>query len=187
MRSVCKLMWLGVKRLGQFRNALIYYLFNYWVTYFPIHFVRIFYLRKLMGIRIGKRSFIHMGCMFYESVSIGHNSVIGRSCHLLGNITIKDNVSVTAQSYIFSSSHYKDSPVFKAYTKPVVIENYAWIGARAMILPGVTVGVGAVLAANSTATRNIPDYAVYAGSPAKEIGIRSRDLIYTLNYSPYLQ
>ena len=180
-------MQLGARRIGQFGTALIYYVFNYWMTYFPVHFIRIFYLRRLMGIRVGEKSFIHMGCVFYENVSIGRNSVIGRSCHLLGNITIKDNVSITAQSYIFSSSHYKDSPVFEAYTKPVVIESYAWIGARAMILPGVTIGTGAVLGANSTATRSIPDYAVYAGVPAKEIGVRSRDLRYKLSYSPYFQ
>jgi acetyltransferase-like isoleucine patch superfamily enzyme len=171
------------------RSAMmvIYYVFNYWITYFPIHFLRLCYLKYLMRIKIGKHSFVHMGCLFYDDVSIGNNSVIGRSCHLLGHISIGDNVSVTAQTYIFSSSHYKDSSTFEAFTKPVVISDRAWIGARAVITPGIKVGIGAVLGANSTATKDIPDYEVHAGSPAKKIGQRSRDLSYQLNYAPYLQ
>lgn len=187
MNSVRDIFLIGVRRVGQFWTALVYYAFNYWLTYLPVHFIRIFYLKHLMKIRIGRDSFIHMGCVFYEHVSIGHNSVIGRSCHLLGNITIKDNVSITAQSYIFSSSHYKDSPSFEAYTKPVIIEDYAWLGARVMVLPGVTIGRGSVLGANSTVTKDVPEFAVYAGVPAIQIGVRSRDLTYTLAYSPFLQ
>lgn len=187
MKSARDIFLTGARRGGQFWMALVFYVFNYWLTYLPVHFIRVFYLKRLMGIRVGRNSFIHMGCVFYENVSIGRNSVIGRSCHLLGSITIRDNVSITAQSYIFSSSHYKDSPKFEAYTRPVVIEDYAWLGARAMVLPGVTIGRGGVLGANSTATKDIPEFTVYAGVPAKQIGVRSRDLTYTLAYSPFFQ
>jgi acetyltransferase-like isoleucine patch superfamily enzyme len=187
MRSVRDIFLVGARRGTQICTVLVYYAFNYWLTYLPVHCLRVFYLRRLMRIRVGRGSFIHMGCVFYERVSIGRNSVIGRSCHLLGNITIKDNVSITAQSYIFSSSHYKDSPTFEAYTRPVIIEDYAWLGARAMVLPGVTIGRGSVLGANSTATKDIPEFSVYVGSPAKQIGVRSRHLTYTLAYSPFLQ
>lgn len=187
MKSLREIFFIGASRCGQLKTALVYYVFNGWVTYLPIHFIRIFYLRRLMGIRVGRNSFIHMGCVFYEHVSIGRNSVIGRSCHLLGNITIKDNVSITAQSYIFSSSHYKDSPSFEAYMRPVIVEDYAWLGARAMVLPGVTIRRGGVLGANSTATKDIPEFTVYAGVPARQIGVRSRHLAYTLDYSPFFQ
>ena len=187
MKSLRDIFPIGARRSRQFWTTLVYYVFNSWVTYLPIHFIRVFYLRRLMRIRVGRNSFIHMGCVFYEHVSIGRNSIIGRSCHLLGNITIKDNVSITAQSYIFSSSHYKDSPTFEAYTRPVLVEDYAWLGARAMVLPGVTIGRGGVLGANSTASKDIPEFAVYAGLPARQIGVRSRDLTYTLAYSPFFQ
>lgn len=187
MKPVRDIFLIGVRRARQFVTALAYYIFNYWLTYIPVHFIRIVYLRRMMGIRVGAGSFIHMGCVFYENVSIGRNSVIGRNCHLLGNITIKDNVSITAQSYIFSSSHHKDSPKFEAYTRPVIIEDYAWLGARAMVQPGVTIGLGAVLGSNSTATKDIPEFTVYAGVPARQIGVRSRDLTYTLAYSPFFQ
>jgi acetyltransferase-like isoleucine patch superfamily enzyme len=168
-------------------QAFIFYLFNYWLTFLPIYWVRKFYLQKMMGIKIGKQSFIHMGCIFYTNVKIGNNSVIGRQCHLLGDITIKDNVSITAQTYIFASSHYKDSPIFETYCSPVVIEDYAWVGARAMILPGVRIGKGAILGAASTATKSIADYSISVGSPAKHVGNRSQKLDYNLVYFPYFQ
>ena len=174
-------------RPREFFQNLNSYLYNNVITYFPSYIIRKFYLTKFLGIKIGKGSFVHMGCLFYRNVKIGNNSVIGRQCHLLGNITIKDNVSITAQAYIASSSHYVQSSLFEAYTSPIVIEDYAWIGARAMILPGVKIGKGAVLGATSTATKSIPDYSIYAGSPAKAVGVRSKNLEYQLNYSPFFQ
>lgn len=168
-------------------RSFIFYVYNYWLTFFPVYWVRRLYLRRVMGIAVGKQSFIHMGCIFYANVEIGNNSVIGRQCSLLGNIKIKNNVSITAQTYIFSSSHFKDSPVFEAYSKPVVIEDYVWIGARAMILPGVTIGKGAILGAASTATKNIAEYSICVGAPAKPIGHRNVDLAYSLEYFPYFQ
>lgn len=170
-----------------FCHAFRFYLYNYWITNCPVYLLRLLYLRHILKIEIGTKSFVHMGCLFYENVKIGSNSVIGRECHLLGNITIKDNVSITAQTYIISSSHYKDSPDFEAYTKPVVIDDFAWIGARGMIMPGVHVGKGAVLGSASVATKDIPEYCVFVGSPAKEVGKRSKDLKYKLDYSPYFQ
>lgn len=163
------------------------YLFNNILTYLPIYLFRLFYLRYILKMRIGKNSFIHMGCRFNGNIIIGNNSVIGRSCILMGDILIKDNVSVTAETYIFTSSHYANSSTFECFYKKVVIDDYAWIGARAMILPGVHIGKGAILGAASTATKNIPNFSIYAGVPAKKIGVRKEKLEYILNYFPYFQ
>jgi len=168
-------------------KSFLFYFYNYWITRFPCHALRVAYLRYVLGLEIGEQTFIHMGCLFYAGVKIGRNSVIGRECHLLGDITIRNNVSITAQTYIFSATHDKDSPDFSAYSKPVIIEDYAWIGARAMVLPGVHIGRGAILGSASTATRDIPDFCISAGSPAKRIGQRSQDLTYKLVYFPYFQ
>lgn len=168
-------------------QSFVFYLFNNWLTNFPNYALRKFYLKNIMGIKVGQQTFIHMGCFFYPKVQVGNNSVIGRQCHLLGDITIKDNVSITAQTYIFASSHYKDSSTFEAYVSPVVIEDYAWIGARAMILPGVKIGKGAILGAASTATKSIDDFAICVGTPAKQVGVRSEALDYNLVYFPYFQ
>jgi acetyltransferase-like isoleucine patch superfamily enzyme len=170
-----------------FFRALKLYIYNNILTHVPIHCLRVFYLKKILKIKIGKSSFIHMSCRFEGKINIGDNSVVGRKCILLGNITIKNNVSITAETYIFTSTHIADSNTFDASYGSVVIEDYAWIGARAMIMPNVVIGRGAILGAASTATKNIPEYAIYAGSPAKEIGLRSKLINYTLNYHPFFQ
>lgn len=181
----------SIHNIDDFVRALKYYFYNRGFTNFPNCRFRTFYLRHVLGIKIGKKTFIHMGSFFEgNNIIIGNNSVIGRNCYLGGSggkLTIKNNVSITAQTYIFCSTHLKNSPVFECISSNVTIEDRAWIGARAMILPGVRIGEGAILGAASTATKNIPDFAVWAGTPAKQIGVRSRNLKYTLNYFPYLQ
>jgi acetyltransferase-like isoleucine patch superfamily enzyme len=173
--------------LAKFYSAFLYYFYNYWLSRFPWHGFRVTYLRRVLGFEIGPMTFIHMGCLFYGKIKIGRNSVIGRECHLLGDITIGNNVSITAQTYIFSATHFKDSPDFSAHSVPVVIEDYVWTGARAMILPGVRIGKGAILGAASVATKNIPEFSVAVGSPARSVSQRSRDLTYELNYFPYFE
>lgn len=172
---------------SEFFQGLKFYLYNNLVSYLPIHLVRNLFLRHILGIKIGKFSFVHMGSRFQGTISIGNHSVIGRNCVLLGDITIKNNVSITAETYIFTSSHIVNSAYFECFYTKVVIEDYAWIGARAMILPGVRIGKGAILGAMSIATKNIPDYSIFAGNPAKEIGQREKELAYKLAYSPYFE
>lgn len=177
-----------------FLEGLKYYLFNNFFTFFPNYRLRIIYLKYVIGISIGKECYIHMGCFFEgNNVIIGDNTVIGRNCYIGSStgtgatITIKNNVSITAQTYIFCSTHLTNSPVFECVSKDIVIEDYSWIGARAMILPGIKIGKGAVLGAMSVATKDIPDYGVYAGVPAKEIGKREEHLSYLLQYFPCFQ
>lgn len=174
--------------LTQITKWFGFYIFNFWITNFPIHFVRILYLKYILRIKIGKRTFIHMGCFFEgNNTIIGDNNVIGRWCFFGGGgtITVGNNVSITSKTYIFSSTHDVNSPSFAMKYTDVVIEDYVWIGANAMVMPGVKIEKGAMLAAMSTATKNIPPYTIFGGTPAKEIAKRSSELNYSLNYSPY--
>lgn len=165
------------------------YLYNHWLTNVPSNRVRVAYLRHVLGYDIGARTFIHMGCFFDgDRISIGDNSVIGRQCFLGGSggaLSIGNNVSITARSYMFCASHDPNSPTFEAVYGDVVIDDYAWIGAGATIQPGVRVGRGAVLGAVAVATKDVPAYGIWAGVPAKQIGTRNPELTYTLDYSPY--
>jgi maltose O-acetyltransferase len=128
-----------------------------------------------------------MGARFSGTIKIGDNSIIGRNCILIGNITIKNNVSITAETYIFTTSHIINSPTFACFYKEVIIDDYAWIGARAMILPGIKIGRGSVVGAASTVTKDVPDNSIVAGAPAREIGKRTLIPEYTLMYSPFFQ
>lgn len=173
---------------AEWREILIhlrFYLYNHLVTHVPNSMLRRIYLRSVLGFRIDKSAFIHMGSFFSGRISIGRNSVIGRKCTLLGEITIGDNVSITAETYIFTSSHDVNSPSFDCHYRPVTLKNRSWTGARAMIMPGVTLGEGAVLGAMSVATKTIPDFSIFVGAPAKEIGKRNPDIHYEIRYDPY--
>jgi acetyltransferase-like isoleucine patch superfamily enzyme len=161
------------------------------VTNVPNHKLRLFYARKFLQIKIGVNTSINMGCFFAgKNIEIGNNTVIARNCHLDGRapdgyIKIQNNVSIAPECYILSMTHEPNSPTFEAISKKVIIEDYVWIGTRAMILPGVKIGKGAILGAGSTATKAIPNYSIQVGSPSKEIAKRTTELIYELNYFPY--
>ena len=85
-----------------------------------------------------------------------------------GGITIEDGAQIAANVQLISNNH--DSYDLAVLTcKPVLIKKAAWIGAGATILPGVSVGKHAVVGAASVVTKDVPDYAVAVGNPAKVI------------------
>ena len=89
-----------------------------------------------------------------------------------GNLTIGDRVSIAPRVTVVTSSHPNNSRIrsFAPVQKgPVVIAEDAWIGAGAVILPGVTIGRGAVVGAKSVVSEDVPELTVVAGSPAKSI------------------
>src|SRR5439155_22180362 len=83
------------------------------------------------------------------------------------------NVNISPGVWIFTDSHDLHDPLFPEVLAPVTIADYVWVGSRAMIQPGVTVGEGAVVAAGSVVTRNVDPYTVVAGVPARPIGTRT--------------
>jgi acetyltransferase-like isoleucine patch superfamily enzyme len=176
-------------RFSIFVRALKYYFYNNYLTNFPSYKIRTAYLRSILKIQIGQDTAIHMGCFFAgNNITIGRNTVIARDCYFdgrLGFIEVRNNVSIAPEAYILTMSHSVNSPTFDAVVKTVVIEDYVWIGARVMILPGVIAGEGCVLAAASVITKSVNPYDVVAGSPAKKIGERTKGLTYNLTYFPY--
>ena len=175
-------------RLYKFLGACAYYLYNNAVTNIPLYSVRHFYLRTLLGIHIGKKSAVHMGCFFTgRTTTIGDYTTVNSNCYLDGRvgITIGNRVSISPETYIVSLSHDTQHRNFPIVGKEVVIKDYVWIGARAMILPGVTLNEGAVVGAGSVVTKDVPAYTIVAGVPAIKIGERTRDLDYKVSYFPY--
>ena len=137
-------------------------------------------LLVLMGAKIGSRP------IFYPGVWIapGRNLIVGDDVDFAldvllttsGGIRIGDRVLIGYRAQILSSNHVIEgrSPISKAghVRKAVHVEQDVWIGASSIILPGVTIGEGAVIAAGSVVTKDVPAFAIVGGVPAKLIRYR---------------
>ena len=162
-----------------------------WTGYIPFHSKRkIIY--KLAGIKIGKGSTIHMFANFFmpKNIKIGDDTIIGSGAFLDGrdNLTIGNHVDIASQVMIYNSEHDIESETFKARHEPVQIEDYVFIGPRAIILPGVKIGRGAVVAAGAVVTKDVPEFAIVGGVPAKVIGERkNKNLHYKLGRARLFQ
>ena len=175
-------------RLYKFFGACLFYFYNTVVTHVPCYWIRHLYLRTAFRIPVGRRTSVHMGCFITgRKTVIGHHTTINRRCHLdgRGGLWIGNNVNISPEVYLVSLTHDFQNPDFPAIPKEVIIEDYVWIGARAMILPGVRLGQGSVVGAGAVVTKDVPPYAIVAGIPAKKIGERSKDLKYETSYFPY--
>lgn len=112
-------------------------------------------------------------------ISIGEHTNVNKLCVLdgRGGLTIGDNVDIAQETNIWTEQHDYNSPTYDAVSKPVIIEDYVWIASRATILPGVTIGRGAVIASGAIVTKNVPPFAIVGGVPAKIIGKRNETAI----------
>lgn len=142
------------------------------IGFIPIHIVRkLFYI--ISGIKIPLSSNIYMGANFFNpsGITIGHDTLIGDHCFLDGRapLTIGNHTSLASQVLIYNDEHDVNSSEYKNSFGSVTIGDYVFIGPRAIILPGVTIGRGAVVAAGAVVTKNIPDFEIWGGIPAKFI------------------
>jgi acetyltransferase-like isoleucine patch superfamily enzyme len=109
---------------------------------------------------------------FGRFINIGKHVFINHACSFLdmGGITLEDHVLIGPKVNLITENHPLN-PVDRRgmLCKPILIKRNAWIGAAATILPGVTIGENAVVAAGAVVSRNVPDNMVVGGVPAKEI------------------
>lgn len=159
------------------------------IGHLPSNRVRLF-LWRLTGARIGRRTSIHRGCRLYNppGVRVGSHTVVNRDVLLDGRmgLQIGDNVSISEGVGMFSLEHDPQSSTFENRGAAVHIGDRVFIGTRAIVLPGVSIGEGAVIGACSVATRDVEAFAIVAGVPAKAIGQRRRNLSYELDYRKFL-
>jgi maltose O-acetyltransferase len=157
----------------------------------PSHSFRRFFYR-LAGVKIGRGSTIHTGARFYDpkNIVIGGDTIVGEKTVLDGRaaITIGNHVDIASEVMVYNSEHDINDENFAATDQPVVIKDYVFIGPRAIILPGVTIGEGAIVAAGCVVTKEVPPYAVVGGVPAKVIGERKlKNLHYRLGRARLLR
>ena len=127
-------------------------------------------LDELFDGRIGENSFLHapLAGAAFEKITIGSGVYINSNLLAMarGGITIEDDVQIAANVQLLTNNHDPyDRQILTC--KPIVIRKGAWIGAGATILPGVTVGRYAIVGAASVVTRDVGDYEVVVGNPAR--------------------
>ena len=184
-----------------FKKAFVRF-YNWYLDFklFLIHLVSLhmplWTIRKLVftlaGVKIGQGTTIHMGTKFFnpQGVSVGEDTMIGDRAFLDGRekLIIGSHVDIASEVMVYNSQHDINDEYFRAINAKVEIGDYVFIGPRSIILPGVTIGRGAIVAAGAVVTRDVDDYKMVGGVPAKEIGERqNKDLHYRLGRARLFQ
>jgi maltose O-acetyltransferase len=130
----------------------------------------------------GKNINIEHGAYFGSGrdIEIGNNSGLGFNCRVYGPLKIGNDVMMGPDVMIFTQNHKTerlDIPMRlqTAPKEPVYIGDDVWIGARVIILPGRKIGEGVIIGAGAVVTKDVPDYAVVGGNPAKVIKFRNKE------------
>jgi acetyltransferase-like isoleucine patch superfamily enzyme len=166
--------------------------FNHFINKIPFAALRIGLMRNYM--KIGSKSNVMNSVIIYnkslrkDQIVIGNNCVINRDCLLdgrQGKIEIGNNVDIARGVWIFTMEHDPHDDYHRPVFGNVTIGDYVWIASRVIILPGVTIGKGALIAAGAVVTKDVPEGKIVGGIPAKVIGDRKSKLKYELNHFPY--
>lgn len=135
-----------------------------------------FLMRTLLKCGPNLCVFPHTAFCFPENIEIGSDVFINRGVYIVApmSVQIGDNVLIGPYVVINSGMHHYENPAVPIREQghkelPVIIEDDVWIGAHAMILPGITIGRGAIIGAGSVVTKNVPAFAVVGGVPARLI------------------
>lgn len=140
---------------------------------------RAFFAKRIVKYR-GKNVNIEHNAYFTPELSIGDNSGVGIDCEVYGPVTIGADVMMAPDVVIYTSGHAHDRIDITMIeqgsdeTRPVTIGNDVWIGRRAMIMPGVKIGNGTIIGAGAVVTKDVPDYAIVGGVPAKVLKYRNQ-------------
>lgn len=140
------------------------------------------WILKALLKRLGANSFVDYGCFirYPWTCSIGTGTIINNGCKFYGShnvsgieVVIGDHCAIAPNVQIYTAGHDYSSLALNDIAQSVTVGNHVWIGAGAIILPGVKIGEGAVVGAGSVVTRDVPSYTVVAGVPAKVLQKRT--------------
>jgi len=171
-----------------FLGGLAAYGYNDWIGRCPFRFLRRSYLQFYLGSLAGG-THVQMGCRFLNGrkVFFGERNVINFGCLFDGRgytIRTGSDVSIGPEAAVLTLGHDPQSAEFANRGGDVLIGDRVWIGYRALILPGVSLGNGAVVAAGAVVTGNVDPFTIVAGVPARKIADRTQVLEYRLDYDP---
>lgn len=159
-----------IQAVWYFVNALIVN-----TSWMPIMSIKLTILR-LFGAKIGKGIYIknRVNIKFPWKLIVGDNVWLGENVWIdnLDNVTIGNNVCISQGAMLLTGNHDYTLPEFYYRNAPIVVEDGAWIGAKTVVCPGVTVQTHAILTVGSIATQHMEPYGIYQGNPAKRVKTR---------------
>lgn len=136
----------------------------------PANSWRLFWL-KIFGATIYGKPFVHQRARIQIpwNLTLHHHASLGdrTNAYSLGRIEVHEHATVAQQAYICTGSHAFDLPEKNLITSPIIIEAHSFVGARAFILPGVTIGKNSIVGACSVVTKSVPANTTVKGNPAK--------------------
>jgi acetyltransferase-like isoleucine patch superfamily enzyme len=171
-------------------GSILAFGYNGLVGRLPSRTLRSAYLRLYLA-RFGSGTGVQMGCRFLNGrkVFLGDRNVINFDCLFDGRrhaIRVGNDVSIGPEASILTLGHDPQAPDFADKGGDVIIGDRAWICYRAIILPGVSIGEGAVVGAGAVVSRDVEPYTIVAGSPARAVGQRTRQINYHCSFAPWL-
>jgi putative colanic acid biosynthesis acetyltransferase WcaF len=110
------------------------------------------------------------------NLTMGAHASLGPGviCYNVAPVIIEDDADISQRAHLCTASHDIDDPGFRLVARPIIIGRRAWIAAEAFVGPGVHAGEGAVLGARGVAVRDMEEWTVYAGNPARAVRKRLR-------------
>ena len=166
------------------KKKILYVLYRLTAAWLPINQrssfakkIRAFWGKKIVA-KCGKTLNIERNAVFGPQLEIGNKSGIGINCEIYGPVKLGEYVMMGPEVVIYTSGHRHDSidiPIGEQGSeeiRPVEIGNDVWIGRRVIIMPGVKIGNGCIIGAGAVVTKDIPDYSIAAGVPAKVVKSR---------------
>lgn len=162
---------------GAIKRFMWYYTNVFWIkSSFPVSSFKIFLL-KLFGAKIGKGVVIkpHVNIKYPWRLTIGNNVWIGEEVWIdnLDDVMIEDNVCISQGAMLLCGNHNYKKESFDLITGKITIKEGAWIGAKSLVGPSVTVNENAILSVSSVATQNLDANGIYRGNPAVKVKERS--------------
>lgn len=158
---------------------------NALLSFVPLQLRRM-YLR-MFGIKVGRWSSIHNRCRFFHvgNFEMGERSTVNFGCYLDNRrgISIGSNVGIAHDTKIYTLGHDLNDPFFRTRGRPVRIGDNVFIFSNCLIMPGVTIGEGAIVLPGSVVTSDVADYTIVGGNPARKIRERIKDIRYTQQYN----
>ena len=173
--------------LKKLRTGFQWWWLNVFMCYFPSVHIRRFALRAA-GLKCTKnvRFFEGVHVRNPKGITLGDGCSIGTRVLLDGRkgLTAGKSVVFGYECIIWTLNHDYNDEKFNTKGGPVTIGDYAWICSRSIVLPGINIGEGAVVASGAIVTTDVPPYAIVAGIPAKIVGERQKKA-YDYGYKTY--